>query len=226
MRVNPPPAPPVLCWVPTKGPAVPEDVPEALAEELPDALVADADEPEREADLQSVKPGRPLARAGRRRLTIRGEFALATLPTLTVLIVFGLIDVLSNQKLLFASLASSAFLIYLDPEHGTNRVKTLTIAQLLAAGFGYVTYALVPAHLYLSGGIAMVATIVSMILLDAVHPPAVSTSLAFAFHSESASNLTIFALAVGVTAVLVLLQRGAVWVLAKHAWHDAKEART
>ena len=201
-------------------------MPEDLAEDLPDALVADADEPEREADLQSVKPGSGGARAGRRRLTLKGEFALATLPTLTVLIVFWLIDILSNQKLLFASLASSAFLIYLDPEHGTNRVKTLTIAQLMAAGFGFVTFAVVPAHVYLSGGLAMVATIISMILLDAVHPPAVSTSLAFAFHSESASNLTVFALAVGVTAVLVLLQRAAVWVLAKHAWREAREERT
>ena len=196
------------------------------APDVPDSLIAGEDNPQDSADLESVKPGRPAVRAGRRRLTIKGEFALATLPTLTVLIVFWLIDILSNQKLLFASLASSAFLIYLDPEHGTNRVKTLTIAQLMAAGFGFVTFEVIPAHLYLSGGIAMVATIVGMILLDVVHPPAVSTSLAFAFHSEGAGNLTVFALAVGVTAVLVLLQRAAVWVLAKHAWREAREERS
>lgn len=181
-----------------------------------------ADDPDAEpANLQSVKPGASVLRAGRRRLSLKGEFALALLPTLTVLAVFGLIEILSNQRLLFASLASSAFLIYLDPQHGTNRIKTLTIAQLMAAGFGFLTFEMVPYHLYLSGGIAMVATITGMILFDAVHPPAVSTSLAFAFHSESAGNLTVFALAVGVTAVLVLLQRSAVWVLAKYAWeHD------
>ncbi len=63
----------------------------------------------------------------------------------------------------------------------------------------------------------MVATIVLMILLDAVHPPAVSTSLGFALRAGDADNLTIFAMAVGITAVLVLLQRAAVWVLGRYA---------
>ncbi len=52
--------------------------------------------------------------------------------------VFALVEVLSQQRLLFASLASSAFLIYLDPQHGVNSVRTLVVSQLLAvlSGFG------------------------------------------------------------------------------------------
>ena len=60
-----------------------------------------------------------------------------------------------------------------------------------------------------------VATIVLMITLDAVHPPAVATSLAFAFRAGEASNLTLFALAVGITALLVILERVALWQLVR-----------
>jgi CBS-domain-containing membrane protein len=127
----------------------------------------------------SVKPLRGAGRPGRWRLARRGELLLA-LPTLTALVVLSLIEVFSRQRLLFASLASSAFLIYLDPQHDTNSVRTLLLAHLSAASTGLLTFiALGPG--YLAAGSAMVATIVLMILLDAVHSPAVSTSLSFGF---------------------------------------------
>ncbi|MFD2784499.1 hypothetical protein [Hymenobacter rubripertinctus] len=50
------------------------------------------------------------------------------LPTLTVLVMLWLLELLSNQRRLFASLASSAFLIYLDPAHYTNSTRTLVIS--------------------------------------------------------------------------------------------------
>ena len=172
---------------------------------------------------QSLQPVQGAARPGRRRLGIKGELALALLPTVTMLVVLGLVQVLSRQQVLFASLASSAFLIYLDPQHGTNTVRTLVLSQMLAAGVGFLTFLtlgpdspLLPGSRYLSGGVAMVATIVSMILLDAVHPPAVATSLAFAFRAGDETNVLIFGLAVAVTAVLVVLQRSAVWLLARY----------
>ena len=164
--------------------------------------------------LQSLKPVEGAGRSLRQRLTIRGEFALALLPTLTVLVVLAFVEVLSEQRLLFASLASSAFLIYLDPQHGTNTIRTLVISQMGAAAIGFGMY-LLPVSPYLAGGAAMVATIVMMILLDAVHPPAVATSLAFAFRAGPENNLLIFALAVGITGALVVLQRAAVWMLAR-----------
>jgi CBS-domain-containing membrane protein len=140
---------------------------------------------------------------------------LALGPTLTVLIVLALVEVLSEQRLLFASLASSAFLIYLDPQHGTNTVRTLVIAQMFAALLGFATY-LAFGGGYLSGGSAMVATIVAMILLDAVHPPAVATAMAFALRAGEETNLVLFGLAVGMTAVLVVLERLALWLLARY----------
>lgn len=163
--------------------------------------------------LQSLKPIEGAARPGRRRLTWKQELALAVLPTAVVLVVLAFVEILARQQLLFASLASSAFLIYLDPQHGTNTVRTLASSQMLAAAIGFL------AHLglgdgYASGGVAMVVTIVLMVLLDVVHPPAVATSLAFAFRAGDERNLVLFGLAVAVTAALVVLQRAAVWSLA------------
>jgi len=161
----------------------------------------------------SLRPLRGANRTLRRRLDLRGEFVLALVPTLTVLGVLALVEVLTEQRLLFASLAASAFLIYLDPQHGTNSVRTLIVSQMMAATLGLLTYFFLGAG-YLSAGTAMVASIVLMILLNAVHPPAVATSIGFALRSGDATNLLLFGLAVGVTGVLVLLERLALWLLA------------
>jgi hypothetical protein len=52
-----------------------------------------------------------------------------------------------------------------------------------------------------------------MILLKAVHPPAVSTALAFAMHLDPHGSFVLFAIAVGFTALLVVLQRAVLWLV-------------
>jgi CBS-domain-containing membrane protein len=171
-----------------------------------------------EQERTSLEPGTGAIRSLRRRLGLKAEFALALLPTLTVLTVLWLVEALSHQRLLFASLASSAFLIYLDPQHGTNSVRTLVIAQVTAAVVGLVIYlALGPG--YLAGGSAMVTTIVLMILLDAMHPPAVSTALTFAFRSGTETSIVLFGVALSIVVVLVVLQRLTVRLLARFSKH-------
>ena len=162
----------------------------------------------------SLKPIKGANRSVRSRLDLKGELLLAAAPTLTILGVLALVEVLSRQRLLFASLAGSAFLIYLDPQHGTNKVRTLVVAQMMAATIGWITYLLFGSG-YLSGGSAMVLTIVLMILIDAMHPPAVATSLSFGLRAGNESNLVLFSLAVGITAVLVLIEHFALWLLAQ-----------
>ncbi len=162
----------------------------------------------------SLKPVKGANRSLRSRLSLQGEFVLALVPTVTVLVVFALVEVLSRQRILFASLSASAFLIYLDPQHGTNSIRTLVISQIMAATLGLGAY-LTLGPGYLSGGIAMVATIVLMILLDAVHPPAVATSLSFAFRAGNEKNLVVFGLAVAITATLVVIERLTLWLLAR-----------
>lgn len=169
-----------------------------------------------DTEKSSLKPIQGAHRTLRSRLSLQGEFVLALAPTLVILGVLAFVEVLSRQRLLFASLASSAFLIYLDPQHGTNTVRTLTISQLMAATIGLVTYLLFGSS-YLSLGIAMLSTITLMILLDIVHPPAVATSLSFALRAGNETNLVIFGLAVGVLALLIILERCALWLLAHYS---------
>ncbi len=165
-------------------------------------------------DLSSLKPIAGARRALRARLSLRSELVLALLPTLIVLAVFALVDALSNQRLLFASLASSAFLIYLDPQHGTNSIRTLLISQMGAALIGLIAY-MGLGHGYLSGGMAMVAAIGLMIGADAVHPPAVATALSFALRTDDVGNVLLFGLALGITASLVVLEKATLWLLAR-----------
>jgi CBS-domain-containing membrane protein len=99
-------------------------------------------------------------------------------------------------------------------QHGTNTMRTLVISQTLAATVGFLTYSAFGPG-YMAGGSAMVTTIVAMILLDAVHPPAVATSLTFAFRAGAEKSVVLFGLALGIVVVLVLLERVALWLLAR-----------
>lgn len=143
---------------------------------------------------------------------LRAQLALALLPTATVLIVFALVGGWARQRLLFASLASSAFLIYLDPEHQTNSTRTLVVAQGSAALAGFAAHALLGSSFWAAGA-AMVVVIFGMILARAMHPPAVSTALSFAFSAGKGGGLALFGLCLGLIVILVLLQRASMWLL-------------
>ncbi|MFD2784498.1 hypothetical protein [Hymenobacter rubripertinctus] len=62
----------------------------------------------------------------------------------------------------------------------------------------------------------MVVTIGVMVSLNVMHPPAVGTALSFAFRAgQGEGNLLLFGLAVSLVVVLVLLQRGSGYLLAR-----------
>jgi CBS-domain-containing membrane protein len=149
-----------------------------------------------------------------RRGGIIGELALAIPPTLVVIGVIFLIDGVTKQKLLFATLAASAFLIYYDPMNRVNSLRVMIVAQLLAFVLG-IAAAMAVGPGFVAGGIAMFATIFSLILLDVVHPPAVSTALAFAFVSMHSGVLLVFLVALVLIGALVLLQRVAILTLGR-----------
>ncbi len=140
------------------------------------------------------------------RRNLKGELVLALMPTGTVLLVLAVVQALSHERLLLASLASSAFLIYLDPGHEMNQVRTLVLSQLGAAVAGWACHEALGAG-YVSAGLAMVLSIASMVLAGRVHPPAVSTALGFGLRSEDEATVVLFAVAVLITAVLVGLQQ-------------------
>ncbi len=129
--------------------------------------------------------------------------------------VFLLVQVFTQQTFLFASLASSAFLIYKEPENGMNQVKTLVPAHLAAAAVGLGTFFVFGEGL-LSGGVSMALTIALLVTLGIVHPPAVSSSLAFAFRAHQESEFVIFVLAVSMVAALFIIERFTVVLLHRY----------
>ncbi len=147
---------------------------------------------------------------------LRAQLALALLPTIIVLVVFALVDVWARQRLLFASLASSAFLVYLDPEHRTNSTRTLVIAQGGAAAAGFAAHELLGPTFWAAGA-AMVVVIYGMIFARAMHPPAVATALSFAFSAGRGGGLALFGLCLGLIVLLVLLQRVSLWLFRRLA---------
>jgi CBS-domain-containing membrane protein len=165
--------------------------------------------------MRTTPPPAPTSAAplGRPRLGWQRELALALLPTATVLLLLWLLKLLSNQQLLFASLASSCFLIYLDPGHPANSARTLLISQLSAAVLGFGFHALLGPG-YLGAALALVGIIGVMILTNTMHPPAVATALNFAFRAGTGEgNLALFGLAVGLVLVLLAVQRGSAYLV-------------
>jgi CBS-domain-containing membrane protein len=147
-----------------------------------------------------------------RRFDIQTEIFLVLMPTIVVISVLMLLEIFSRQHLLFSSLASSAFLIYLDPKHPVNHVRTLGISQVSAAVLGYLVF-LVIGPGYFSAAVSMILTIAVMIVTRAMHPPAVSTAMIFAFQYTKVNTLILFLLAVTLLVVLIFLQRVSLWLV-------------
>lgn len=140
------------------------------------------------------------------------ELALAVPPTIVVLAAFFGTRMLTAHPILFASLASSAFLIYREPRNRMNRLRVMIAAQFLGAGLGTAASLLFGSG-YIAGAVSMVLTIVLLILLDIVHPPAVSTALGFALLGPQYGALSTFLLAVSIVATLAVLQIVALWTV-------------
>jgi CBS-domain-containing membrane protein len=158
----------------------------------------------------------------RRRIGLRRELLLALAPTVTVLLVLALVEAISRQRLLFASLASSAFLIYMAPDHRVNAARTLILSQLGAALIGVAAFTVLGPGYAAAGG-AMVLAIFLMIVFDVVHPPAVSTALSFGLRTGDAGNLSLFCLSLGITVLLLGLQKLSVWLAARDVDHQRRE---
>src|SRR5215471_14271664 len=157
-----------------------------------------------------------------RRLSVRDKLLLALLPTATVLPMLGVIEVFGRHHLLCASMAASAFLIYWDPRNEMNSVHAVVVSQMTASGVGWLMWLLLGGG-FAAAAIAIPLAILLMILLKAVHPPAVATALAFAMHLDPTGSFVLFAIAVGFTVLLVVLQRAVSWLIRsntlKGAWH-------
>lgn len=151
--------------------------------------------------------GRPERRGG-----VVGEFLLALPATLTVLGALGLVEALRHERILFASLASSAFLIYRDPTHPMNGIRVMAGAHLCGVGLGTAAALLIGPG-YGAGAAAMCATIAVLVLLNVVHPPAIATALGFAFYPQQHHAAGLFLVALAMLVALVVLELAATWMV-------------
>jgi hypothetical protein len=112
-------------------------------------------------------------------------------------VLLGLLKALSNHQLLFASLVSSCFLIYLDPIHPDNSVHILVINQLSAAVLSYWFRAWLESG-YFNAALALVSVIAVMLAPNTMHLSAVGTGFSFMFQAGiGEGSLALFGLAVG-----------------------------
>ncbi|MDX1664458.1 MAG: HPP family protein [Candidatus Promineifilaceae bacterium] len=150
-----------------------------------------------------------MAREGRKRRTIKRYSAehLAAVAIATVLSVVAIIFVvqeLATRPILVASLGSSAFLLYFQPRNEVNNFKPLVFGHLLAAVTGYGANLLFPEP-YLSVASGLAVTVLLLAALRLVHPPAISTSLVFAYRPEQAVAIVTFGLTLAVVVALALI---------------------
>jgi CBS-domain-containing membrane protein len=140
----------------------------------------------------------------RSRYDLKTEAKLALMPTITIGVILLLMSRYANGQLFFTSLASSAFLVYLDPKHPFNSLATLFIAQIAAALIGIGGMQLIGPG-YAAALLAMAGIIIFMLVFDVMHPPAVSTALSFAFISGRV--LPLFFICLCLLTFLIILQK-------------------
>lgn len=153
---------------------------------------------------------------------IRGELLLAVPATITVLVALYITRGLTNDRILFASLAASAFLVYSDPGHRMNRVRVMLAAQIIGCLVGVLTSLLLGPG-YAAAALGMVVTILILIGLEIMHPPAISTVFGFAFVRLQGHVVPTFLLALLIIASLAVLQPLATRIL-RHI--EARGARS
>jgi CBS-domain-containing membrane protein len=159
--------------------------------------------------VTSPDSGRPAppAPVSRKRPTFSRLFVVTVATMVTILVVLIIDQDVGKQPLLVASLASSSFLMYYQPLNEVNRFGPLVLGQLTCAVFGFLANLLLRDPLS-SAAVAVSFSVVAMMLLRIVHPPAVATSLVFAYRPHGVSALGTFFLT-----LLVVLVLAAVYVV-------------
>lgn len=152
------------------------------------------------------------------RKSLAAELALALPATVTVLLAMFLVEELTHQRALFASLAASAFLIYHDPAHLMNTVRAMVTSYLAATALGVgAAWLLAPG--YAAAAAALTLAICLLIATRSVHPPALAVALSFGFSAQQEETVILFALSVVVVALLIAVQVAVRWAFARLGHH-------
>ena len=139
-----------------------------------------------------------------KRYSVQHLAAVSIATVLSVIAVIFVVQELASRPILVASLGSSAFLLYFQPRNEVNNFRPLVLGHLLAAATGYGANLLLPEP-YLSVATGLAVTVLLLTGLRLVHPPAISTSLVFAYRPEQAEAIVTFGLTLLVVVALALI---------------------
>lgn len=141
------------------------------------------------------------------RLAPAQRLVLAGFVAGTVLLIVAATDAISRQPALLASIASGTLHVYLDAIHRRRSVRAVLIGHLTAGSAAWLMHLAVGTGYAAAGGTLLV-TVAAMVLLDAIHPPAASTALSFAFRSGHTPNHALFLSVLVIAASLAMLDWG------------------
>lgn len=136
--------------------------------------------------------------------------AVSAATVITVVLMIVVIEQIAEQAVLVTSLAASTFLLYYQPLHRMNRFVPVVGGHLIAAGAGFLADEVIPSST-VALAVAITVTVVTLASLRIIHPPAISTSVVFAYRPHDASALLTFSLTLAVVVALA-----AVYLLLRH----------
>ncbi|WP_426119501.1 HPP family protein [Kocuria sp. LHG3120] len=129
---------------------------------------------------------------------------------ITVVLMIVVVEQIARQAVLVTSLAASTFLLYYQPLHRMNRFVPVVGGHLIAAGVGFLSDKFIPGGT-LAPAVAITVTVAALAGLRIIHPPAVSTSVVFAYRPHEVSALLTFSLT-----LVVVVALAAVYLLLRH----------
>lgn len=114
------------------------------------------------------------------------------------------------SAILFASFASSAFLMFIVPESKAAKMSRFVRSYIIGGVMGAIGFTLLPfIGTYLSVGIILFATALMLIWTDSMHPPAMGLTLAFIIYDVGYTGIAIAAIGV---VMLIIMKKFIDWV--------------
>lgn len=114
------------------------------------------------------------------------------------------------SAILFASFASSAFLMFVAPESRAAKMSRFIKSYVIGGVMGAIGFTLLPfIGAYLSVGVILFATALILIWTDSMHPPAMGLTLAFIIYDVGYTGIAIAAIGV---VMLVVMKTFIDWV--------------
>lgn len=122
---------------------------------------------------------------------------------------FGVAQGSASGILIFASMGSSAFILFMTPRSKAAHISKFAKSYIVAGLIGYLGFAVKPfAGIYASLTLVMLIVTIALVFARAEHPPAVGIAIAFVLYNVGAAGILVVMLAMLLLiAVRVVLER-------------------